>query len=281
MSMQQDFAGKVAFITGAARGQGRSHALEFAARGAHLVLADRCVDNPAVAYPQATLAEFEATIAEAEALGATVVHAVLDTTDRAALDALVARVTEQLGGIDIAVANAGVSVAGGALTLSEAGWNEVIGSNLTGVFNTVGAVAPGMAERGYGRIITISSMLGRQGAGGMAGYVASKWGVIGLTKSVALELAGRGVTVNAISPGNIATPMAQNDALYAQLRPDLEHATQDDAAPILASLQPVGVAWLEPEEITRAVTFLAAEASAHISGIVVPVDGGNAAKVTG
>lgn len=278
---EQDFAGKTVFITGAARGQGRSHALEFAARGANLVLADRCADVAVLGYPQATSAEFAQTIGEAEALGAKVVHAVLDTVDRAAVQALVDTATETFGGIDVAVANAGVTVAGGVQSISQAGWDEVIGSNLTGVFNTVAAVAPGMVERKYGRIITISSMLGRQGSPGMVGYVSSKWGVIGMTKSVALELAPHGVTANVIAPGNIATPMAQNDALYAQLRPDLEHATQADAAPVLSSLHPIGVPWLEPSEITRVVTFLAAEGSAHISGIVVPVDAGNAGKVTG
>ncbi len=274
------FRGRVALITGAARGQGRAHALAFAAQGADLVLCDRCADSEAVNYPQASEDDLAETVRLAEAAGARVVWAVLDTSDRSAMDALVARASDEFGGIDVAVANAGVTVTGGVTTISQAGWDEVIASNLTGVFNTVGAVAPGMVERGYGRIVTISSMLGRMGSPGMVGYASSKWGVIGLTKSVALELAPHGITVNAIAPGNISTPMVHNEALYGHLRPDLDEPGADDVAPVLASLHAIPVPWLEAGEITRVVLFLTDEQSAHISGTVIPVDAGNAGRVT-
>ncbi|ASR02265.1 (-)-trans-carveol dehydrogenase [Gordonia rubripertincta] len=160
-------------------------------------------------------------------------------------------------------------------------WSEVISSNLTGVFNTVGAVASRIIERNYGRIVTISSMLGRAGDTNMTGYAASKWGVIGLTKSAALDLAGHGVAVNASAPVNISTPMIHNDALYSMLRPDLESPTIDDVAPAFESLHAQPVPWLEAAEITRVVLFLTDPANAHISGTVIPVDAGNAARVTG
>lgn len=276
-----EFDGRVALITGGARGQGRAHAVAFAEGGADVVICDRCEDSDVVFYPLATEDDLAETVRLVEAAGRRCIAVKADTADRAAMDALVARAESEFGRIDVAVANAGVSIAAPVQSMTSAQWNEAIASNLTGVFNTVGAVAPGMIERGYGRIVTISSMLGRAGSTNMAAYSASKWGVIGLTKSSALDLAKHGITVNAIAPGNISTPMIHNDALYSMMRPDLEKPTADDVAPVFASLHAQPVPWLEAEEITRAVLFFAAEAGAHISGTVLPIDAGNAARVTG
>ena len=275
-----DFTNRVALVTGAARGQGRSHAVALAERGADLVICDRCEDSEAVAYPLSTKDDLEETVRLVEATGRRCISVQADTADRSAIEALVRRAEEELGRIDIAIANAGVSAAAPVQDLPDSQWSEVIGTNLTGVFHTVAAVAPGMIERGYGRIVTIASMLGRAAAPAQAAYCASKWGVIGMTKSAALDLAPHGITVNAVAPGNISTPMVHNDALYRMMRPDLENPTRADIEPIFASLHGQPVPFLEPEEVTHAVLFLAAEASAHITGTVMSVDAGAAARVT-
>ncbi|KJR08088.1 mycofactocin-coupled SDR family oxidoreductase [Gordonia sp. LUNF6] len=275
-----DFSNRVALVTGAARGQGRAHAIAFAERGADVVVCDRCADSPAIAYPMGTEEDLAETVRLVEATGRRCIAVKADTADRAAMEALVARAENELGRVDVAVANAGVSGTSPITEASAAVWEEVIGSNLTGVYNTLAAVAPGMIARGYGRIITISSMLGRSAAQGQAAYGASKWGVIGMTKSVALDLAAHGITVNAIAPGNISTPMVHNDALYSVVRPDLDAPTRADVEPVMAMLHAQPIAFLEPEEVTRAVLFFAAEASAHITGTVLPVDAGAAARVS-
>lgn len=275
-----EFAGKVVLITGAARGQGRSHALAYAERGADVAICDRASDSAAIAYPLGTEADLAETKRLIEALGRKCYSDKVNTSDRVALDAFVASAEAALGGIDIAVANAGVSGMAPITNHPQAVWDEVIGSNLTGVFNTIAAVAPGMAARGYGRIVTVSSMLGRSSAPSQAAYTASKWGVIGMSKSTAQELAHSGVTVNVVAPGNIDTPMVKNDNLYRVVRPDLESPTWDDVAPLLGQLHAQPIAILPPEEVTRVVLFLTAEASAHLTGIVVPVDAGAATRTS-
>ena len=159
-SLEGSFEGKVALITGAARGQGRAHAVAFAERGADIVICDRCENSDVVAYPLATEEDLKETVRLVEATGRRCIAVKADTADREAMDALVARAEAEFGRVDIAVANAGVSVPAPITSMTSAQWNEVISSNLTGVFNTVAAVSGGMAERGYGRIITISSMIG-------------------------------------------------------------------------------------------------------------------------
>lgn len=275
-----EFTNRVALVTGGARGQGRAHAVAFAERGADVVICDRCEDSREVAYPLATRKDLDETVRLVEATGRRCIAVKADTADRSAMEALVSRAEAELGRIDIAVANAGVSVAEPVQTMPGSVWDEVIASNLTGVFTTIAAVAPGMIARGYGRIVTISSMMGRATAPGLAAYSAAKWGVIGLTKSAALDLAESSITVNAVAPGNVSTPMVHNDALYKMMRPDLDAPTRADIEPIFASLHGQPVPFLEPEEISRAVLFLAAESSAHITGTVLSVDAGAAARVT-
>ncbi len=274
-----DFDGLVALITGGARGMGRSHAVALAEAGADIAICDRCEDHDEIAYPLATEDDLATTAKIVEATGKRCLTAKLSTSDRGALERFVADVEGEFGRLDIAVTNAGVSAIGFLPDVPSAQWDEVIGSNLTGTFNTISAVAPGMKARGYGRIVTVSSMLGRSGNFGQAAYAASKWGVIGLTKVAAHDLGGFGITVNAVAPGNVETPMTFNDALFGAMRPDLDHPTLADVESVFASLHLQPVAFMKPAEITRAVMFLAHRDSAHITGTVLPVDAGASARL--
>jgi SDR family mycofactocin-dependent oxidoreductase len=272
--------GQVAIITGGARGQGRSHALELARLGADVALCDLCEDVATVGYPLATRDDLAETAKLVEAAGRRCVSEVVDVRDLQAVIAFVDEVQASLGSVDIMVANAGVTAIGSICDMDAAQWGNVIDINLTGVFNAIRAAAPHMRSQRSGRIIGISSMMGRTSQPGIPAYTASKWGVIGLCKSAAYELAGFGVTVNAIAPGNVSTPMIHNEELYRLMRPDLERATKDDVAPVMAGLHVQPVPWLEPEEITAAVVYLVSAGARHITGSVIDVDAGASARFT-
>jgi SDR family mycofactocin-dependent oxidoreductase len=274
-------AGRVAVITGGARGQGRSHATELARLGADIALADLCHDLDSVGYPLATEDDLAETVRLVEAQGRRCLSAVVDVRDLDAVIGFADDVRTRLGSLDILLANAGVSAMGSICTMDAAQWSETIDTNLTGVFNAMRACAPHMRRQRWGRIIGISSMMGRSANPGIPAYVASKWGVIGLCKSVALELAAFGITVNAIAPGNVSTPMIHNDVLYGLMRPDLDHPTSEDVAPGMAGLHVQPVPWLEPEEITGAVVYLVSDAARHVTGSVIDVDAGASARFTG
>ena len=274
------FAGRVVVITGGARGQGRSHAVEFARLGADIAVCDLCHDLGSVGYPLATPDDLAETVRLVEEQGRRCLSSVTDVRDLDATLAFVEEAHAALGSTDILIANAGVSSLGSISTMTAAEWSETIDTNLTGVFNAMRAVAPHMRRARWGRMVGISSMMGRSSSPGIAAYVASKWGVIGLVKSVAFELAHFGVTVNAIAPGNVSTPMIHNDTLYGLMRPDLEHPTAEDVAPGMAALHVQPVPWIEPEEITAAVVFLASEGARHITGSVIDVDAGASARFT-
>lgn len=276
-----DFDGQVALITGGARGMGRSHAIALAKAGADIALCDRCANSDFVGYPLATDADLAETVAQVEATGRRCISSKVDVTDRGALEAFVAETEDKLGRIDIAVTNAGVSTIALLPDVASAQWDEVIGTNLTGTFNTIAAVAPVMMKRNYGRIVTVSSMLGHSATFAQAAYVSSKWGVIGLTKVAAHDLVGYGITVNSVAPGNIETPMTQNDFVFGTMRPDLEKPTLKDVESVFASLHLQYAPFLKPEEVTRAVLFLAHPDSTHITGMVLPVDAGATARLPG
>ena len=274
------FAGRVAVITRGARGQGRSHAVELARQGADIAVVDRCADLATVTYPLGTPDDLAETARLVEAEGGRCITGQADVRDLGSMIAFVDGVVEELGSVDILVANAGVSTMCSIFDLDADGWSETLDTNLTGVFNALRAAAPHMRRQHWGRMVTVSSMMGRSSNPLISAYCASKWGVIGLTKSVAQEMAHSNVTVNAIAPGNISTDMIHNDTLYRLMRPDLAHPGADDVAAVMASLHVQPVPWLEAEEITAALVFLCSDGARHVTGSVIDVDAGASARFT-
>lgn len=269
--------GRVAWVTGAARGQGRAHAVALARAGADVVVTDLCSDIPTVPYPLGTRDELDETTRLVEAEGRRCVAMVADVRDTAAVEAVVAAGVESFGHLDICVANAGVTGYGRFHELDDATWQDMIDVDLTGTFRTIRAVLPHMLERRHGRIIATASMAGRMGNPNLAHYVAAKWGVIGMIKTLAMEVANKGITANVVAPAAVDTPMLHNRAMYALFCPDMDDPGRDDVEPRYRAMNRMGVPWMAPEEISRAVLFLAADEAGVSSGQVLEVSLGSSA----
>jgi SDR family mycofactocin-dependent oxidoreductase len=270
--MEKRFEGKVAFITGAARGQGRSHALNFAREGAAVAVSDICADVASVPYGLSKDGDLEETVRLCEAEGVRAISARVDVRDYEQVAAFAARTRDELGEIDVLVANAGIFTFGTLTEMSSEQFDDMIDTNLKGTWHTVKAVVPGMAERKYGRVVIIGSSASLIGYPNVGHYVASKHAVWGLTKSLALEQAPNKVTVNCVCPTGVHTTMLENEAAYALMNP--ENPTLEGALPALASLNPLGDPWLEPEDVSRMVLFLASDEAHYITGAEFKVDMG-------
>jgi len=267
--------GQVAFITGAARGQGRSHALTLAREGADVVLADVCAPIGTVPYPASTLDELKDTVAQVEALGRRAIAEQVDVRDQVGLDALVARGIAELGRIDILVANAGVWSKGRFWELTDEQWNDNVDINLTGVWRSAKAVAPHMIERQSGAIVMISSVNGMEAGLDYAHYIAAKHGVLGLMKSVALELARYNIRCNAICPGLVDTQMNDYPGGW-EMFGGKKDATNEDriiGAHYWSALARRHV--LPTASVSKAVLFLVSDASSDLTGVALPVDAGH------
>lgn len=268
---EQRFAGKVVLITGAGRGQGRAHAVRFAREGASLVLCDTdCETIDSVPYPLAGAAGLAETERLVSAEGPAV-SCVVDVRSTEQVAAAVERAIETFGQIDVLVANAGIASISTVAEMSDAMWQDMIDINLGGVFKTIRAVVPHMVTRGYGRIVATSSVVGRQGAPNIGHYVAAKWGVIGLVKSVAIEVADKGVTVNAVCPTSVDTEMIQNEAFYRLFLPDHDEIRFEDVVDAYTALNPIPRPWLVPDDVSNAVLFLASDQATYITGEALPV----------
>jgi SDR family mycofactocin-dependent oxidoreductase len=266
--------GKVAFITGAARGQGRSHAVRLAQEGADIIAVDICKQIDSVTYPMPTPEDLEQTVKEAEALGRRIVARQADDRVAAALQHAFDEGSAELGPVSIVLANAGIG-AGGNTTSAEQEWEDVIGVNLTGVWNTGRVAIPSMVRRGQGgAIVLTSSTGGLMGVGipapGFLGYTAAKHGVIGLMRSWANYLAPHNIRVNSVAPTAVRTPMAGdgNLAILMDRNPALANA--------LSNAMPVDL--VEPADVSNAVVWLVSEDARYITGTVVPVDAGQLNK---
>jgi SDR family mycofactocin-dependent oxidoreductase len=269
--------GQIAIVTGAARGQGRSHAVALASEGATVVVTDIDAPIDAVPYPLGTKEELDETVGLVEKAGGAGLALVADIRDSAQVDAVVNRAVEQYGRVDILVANAGVCVMSPFEQMSDELWNVHIDTNLTGTFHCLRAVLPAMRAQGYGRVVAIASGAGRSALATLANYTASKWGVIGLVKTFALETAGSGITANVVSPSTVRTPMVVNEHSLRQFRSDLHEPTEADLIPRLAALSPMGIPWLEAETVSRAVLYFVLD-EGFTTGTVLEVNLGTSAN---
>jgi NAD(P)-dependent dehydrogenase (short-subunit alcohol dehydrogenase family) len=279
--------GKVAVVTGAARGIGRAVAVAFAREGADVVGIDICapVDARSGVEP-ANPADLTETGRLIEAIGRRWLSVVLDQRDGRALRASASEVQRVFGGIDILFANAGIQSFHSLLEMEDADWNITVDVNLTGTANAIRAFAPFLVDRGGGRIIVTASTQGRHGMKFGSAYSASKWGIIGLMKSAALELGPHGITVNALIPGLIDTPLTRHRERYAQTLEDSGRsptgtvADEVEARKILASKTPLGVPWIDVDDVAPVVVFLASDAARMVSGATYDVTAGDSARNT-
>lgn len=269
--------GKVAFITGAARGQGRSHAVRLAQEGADIIAVDVCRQLDDVPFPMSTPEDLAETVSLVEKEGRRILATQVDVRDYADLKAVVDRDVEQLGRLDIIVANAGIGTLGQPLsTMDERVWNDMLDVNLTGVWLTAKAGIPHLADGGS--IILTSSVGGLKAYPNTGHYVAAKHGVVGVMRTLAVELAQQRIRVNSVHPTQVNTPMVMNDSTFRMFRPDLENPTIDDFAPVSQLAHMLPVPWVEPEDVSNAVLFLASDESRYITGVTLPIDAGSMLK---
>ena len=275
--------GKVAFVTGAARGQGRSHAVRLAEEGADIIAIDRCKDFETVGYPMATPEDLEETAKLVEKTGRGVVTAQADVREAGQLREALERGIAEFGKVDIVVAQAGIAGMKGEPPLQA--WVDVISTNLIGTINAINVALPHLTE-GAAIVATGSTAAlmdthnkpdPGNDPGGMA-YVHSKRALSAYVHDLATELAPRGIRANVVHPTNCNTDMLQSEPMYKSFRPDLEHPTQADAEPVFYVQQAMKVPWIEPIDISNAVLWLASDEARYVTGMQVRVDAGGYLK---
>jgi SDR family mycofactocin-dependent oxidoreductase len=269
--------GKVALITGAARGQGRAHALRLAEEGADIIAIDACEPIETVGYEAATDADLAETAKLVEEHDRRVVTYKTDVRDLAKLQSDVAAGFADLGRLDVVVANAGIGAIGGPTwDIEETTWQTTIDVNLTGVWKTVKATVPHLIEQNTGgSIIVISSAAGLSGVPNLAHYVTAKHGLVGLMRTLAVELAPLNIRVNSIHPTAVATTMIQNDEALQLFSGGAPGATWDDVIPVFTALNALKIPWVEPVDIANAVLYLASDESRYVTGTTHVIDAGN------
>lgn len=274
-------AGKVAFVTGAARGQGRSHAVRLAEEGADIIAVDICGPiSPDSQIAPSNPDDLAQTVDLVKNLGRRIVTSQVDVRNYDSLKAALDNGVEELGRLDIVVANAGIGNGGETLDkTSESDWDDMIGVNLSGVWKTVKAAVPHLIAGGHGgSIIMTSSVGGLKPYPNTGHYIAAKHGVIGLMRTFAVELGQHFIRVNAVCPTNVNTPMFMNEGTMKLFRPDLENPGPDDMAVVAQLMHVLPIGWVEPEDISNAVLFLASDEARYITGLPVTVDAGSMLK---
>ena len=281
-------SGKVAIVTGAARGIGRSICVDFAANGADVVGIDIGAQvSPIVQYQAATSSELEQTGKLVRAQGRKFLAITADIRDISSLRAAAEKASDTMGHVDIVVANAAIQAFKPLLEMEDRDWHDVLDNNLNGSANTLRAFAPLLVKNGKGRILFVASMQGRYGTKNGAAYSASKWGILGLMKSAALELGKSKITVNAIEPGLIDTAMTRNDKRWSEAVGETmtgqppEHPSEQQVAAARLPKTPLGVPWLTPEQVAPVAVFLASDAAEMVTGACYDVNGGDSAHDLG
>lgn len=267
--------GKVALITGGARGQGRSHAVRLAEEGADIVLVDACEDLETTApyYPMATAQELAETEELVAATGRRVLACVGDVRSLAAMEDVVARTMSEFGRLDIVVANAGIAVYGLTWKITEAQWRDTIDVNLTGVWHTVRASIPAIIDGGRGgSVVLTSSAAGLKGVFNTAHYTASKHGVVGIMRTLANEVAYHKIRVNTVHPTSVNTPMVK--AAYHLFMPGVADPTPEQAVEAYKTINALPVPWIEPIDVSNAVLWLASDEARYVTGVALPIDAG-------
>jgi len=272
--------GKVAFITGAARGQGRAHAVRMAQEGADIIAVDICKQIDSVQIPLSTPEDLAETADLVKGHNRRIYTAEVDTRDFDALKAAVDAGVEQFGRLDIIVANAGIGNGGATLDkTSEGDWTDMIDVNLGGVWKTVKAGVPHILAGGRsGSIILTSSVGGLKAYPHTGHYVAAKHGVVGLMRTFAVELGAQNIRVNSVHPTNVNTPLFMNDGTMKLFRPDLENPGPDDMKVVGQMMHTLPIGWVEPEDVANAVLFLASDEARYVTGVTLPIDGGSCLK---
>lgn len=267
--------GKVVFITGAARGQGRSHAVRLAKEGADIIAVDLCEDIAEVPYPLATKSDLDETARLVDAQGRRIVTRIADVRDFASLDdALTAGIAE-LGRLDAVCANVGINAPAPTHEITEEQWHTVIDIDLGGTWRTVKAAIPHLVRQATGgSIVLTSSAAGLKGYANIAHYTAAKHGINGLMKTLAQELAEHRIRVNTVNPTQVDTPMIMNDPMYRLFCPDIENPTREDFAPISQAMNALPIPWVESRDVSNSVLFLLSDESRYITGVALPVDAG-------
>ena len=267
------FEGKKVLITGAGRGQGRSHAVGFAREGADVAICDICKDVATIPYELSSRADLDETAKLIEAEGGKTVVGEVDVRVWDQLKEFVDRAAGEFGQIDVLCANAGIFASAATLDqLSEETWDDMLDTNVKGVWLTCKAVLPHMMARKYGRIVVTGSSAGHIGAPNFGHYTASKHALDGLVKTLAWEQGANGITVNIVAPTGVGTRMILNDTLYGIF--DAANPTKERMAEMLAAAHASGVPWLEPQDVTNVVLFLASDDAARMTASNVKVDMG-------
>ncbi|MDO8383484.1 MAG: mycofactocin-coupled SDR family oxidoreductase [Microbacterium sp.] len=271
--------GKVAFITGAARGQGRSHAVRLAQEGADIIAVDVLEEIPGAPYGPATEEDLAETVAQVEALDRRIVARKADVRDQSGLNAALEAGVAELGRLDIVCANAGISTSmAPAQDLSEEIWLDMIDVNLNGVWRTCKAAIPHLKAAGGGSMILTSSDAGLFAFPNIAHYVSAKHGVVGLMRTLALELAPDMIRVNSVHPTVVDTPMVNNEATFRLFRPDIENPGVEDFKAAATMINALPIPWVEAVDISNAVLWLASDEARYVTGVALPVDAGANAK---